>query len=282
MTPFEPWAKTRRDAPPQGIHLWNLWDMLRQTASDFLNLGGVILGMTDDVMLMGQVGFDRETVQRRLRVGLDHVKEQCKELSLAHSLFLVEELLKEERDYVEQELDLLFKSIRRELSDVLLIRVPSAQGKYYEKKDLFSEAASAKFPVALEEMQRAANCYALGQHTSCVFHAMRALEYGLRAMARSKDLGIAFKTEIEVENWKTILQQIEKRIREIEQSQAPSVLKANDLAFFSGGAAQFWHFKDAWRNHVSHTRAVYEEPQAKRVLDHAIEFFEHISTRLSE
>jgi hypothetical protein len=108
---------------------------------------------------------------------------------------------------------------------------------------------------------------------------MGILQYGLYALA--DELKVEFKTPIELENWKNIIEPIEKRIKAIEND-PKSKQKDDDLKFYSQAAVQFRYFKDAWRNHVCHLRQQYDIHQAQSVLQHVTDFMETISTRLRE
>ena len=108
---------------------------------------------------------------------------------------------------------------------------------------------------------------------------MRILEIGLRALAN--DLKVTFPSPIELENWQSIIEKIESEIRQVNQ-QPKGLQKSHDLQFYSEAAKEFRYFKDAWRNHVSHSREKYVETEAFRVLSHVKDFMQHLATRLKE
>jgi hypothetical protein len=59
--------------------------------------------------------------------------------------------------------------------------------------------------------------------------------------------------------------------------------KSEELAFLSGAAAQFRYFKEAWRNHVAHSRATYDDIEALRIMSHVHQFMDELAVRgLSE
>lgn len=105
-----------------------------------------------------------------------------------------------------------------------------------------------------------------------VFHAMRILEHGLCALA----VCVSPSISPELENWRYIIDQIEKEIR--KQEQLPkSVTKTKELQFLSQAASHFWYYKDAWRNHVSHSRASYDAEEATQIVGHVRDFMQHLS-----
>jgi hypothetical protein len=106
----------------------------------------------------------------------------------------------------------------------------------------------------------------MGQNTASVFHMMRVLEFGIEWLAKDVDVTVG------VDTWHTILDQIEKRIREMANTLPRGVEKNARLQFLSEAAKEFRYFKDGWRNYVSHARSVYDEHQARSVLEHVKSF----------
>ena len=78
------------------------------------------------------------------------------------------------------------------------------------------------------------------------------------------------------ENWGSLIDQIEKAIRAIEQERR-SLEKAERSRFYSDVGTQIRYFKNAWRNHVSHSRAMYDEREARRVFMHVRAFMEQLA-----
>jgi hypothetical protein len=95
----------------------------------------------------------------------------------------------------------------------------------------------------------------------------------------SKD---SFPTPIELENWNTIIEKIESTIRDREKQLPKGMQKSEEMQFYSEAAKEFRYFKDAWRNHVSHSREKYGDAEAYRVLIHVRDFMQHLATRLKE
>lgn len=122
----------------------------------------------------------------------------------------------------------------------------------------------------------AVDCYALQHNTASVFHCMRVLEHGMRALAF--DLGLTF----DLQQWHNIIEEIEGKIRE-QRKLLPRGEERNErLQFLSEAAKEFFYFKDGWRNHVSHNRGKYDEHQAASVLEHTRTFMNFLATRLAE
>jgi hypothetical protein len=150
---------------------------------------------------------------------------------------------------------------------------------------LFGERVNENFPSAVEDIKEAGNCYAHGNYTATVFHLMRVVEHGLRALARQ--LRVTFKSKtgasipMELQQWEVIIGKIESKIDDISK-RPKSKRKSEDLQFYSEAAKEFRYFKEAWRNHVSHSRVIYDKHDAAKVIEHVRDFMQHISTRVRE
>lgn len=130
-----------------------------------------------------------------------------------------------------------------------------------------------KFPSALNDVQEAGRCLALGRHTAAVFHAMRILEFGLAP------LGSQFSVSTDRATWHRIIEQIHDAI------EAKSLAMGGgwaDQSFYSDAATQMTFFKDAWRNHVMHARVTFNEETAPPVIEYVRRFMAHLATKLAE
>ncbi|MGD9657472.1 MAG: hypothetical protein AB7U61_07495 [Methylocystis sp.] len=161
----------------------------------------------------------------------------------------------------------LFNNVVTDLTRNLYFQIDAADKNYfYEDCMPFGETVHAAFPDASDDIRAAARCLALAEHNASVFHLMRALEHGLRAFAG--EIGLK---NFELENWKNILDQIEKSVRELEKL-PKSPQKTEKLRHYSAAAVQFRYFKDAWRNHSTHSRAWYDQHTARSIFDHVKQF----------
>jgi hypothetical protein len=137
-------------------------------------------------------------------------------------------------------------------------------------------AVLASFPSASHDIIAGVDCWALHHSTASVFHFMRVLEHGLRALAA--DVGKNF----DVQNWQNIIDQIESEVRNLGKTLPRGLAKSERLQFLSQAAKEFSYFKDGWRNYVSHNRASYDEHQAHSVMEHVKSFMTTLSSKLSE
>lgn len=181
-------------------------------------------------------------------------------------------LVKDDPPETEREFLMILHAIKSELQNINLLYVPQERAPYYDYS--IRDSVTDSFPIASQELVLSAKCFAVGLHTACVFHAMRAAEIGVRALA--KELGVSFPNKpIEFADWQQLLDQVDSKIKAISQ-QPQSVEKDNNQRFFSEAATQFRYFKDGWRARVAHARASYDETESRRVFDHVVDFFTSI------
>ena len=96
-------------------------------------------------------------------------------------------------------------TLRRELESVTFFALSKREKNYfYPAEPLFGSAFAEKFKAeAVFEADEAAKCLAVGRPIACVFHLMRAMEVGLRAIARC--LQIPDPVKPAERNWAFIL-----------------------------------------------------------------------------
>lgn len=57
----------------------------------------------------------------------------------------------------------------------LFLYIPPQMVNLYEAKELFGQPVEHAFPSAIDDIEDAGKCLALGQGTACVMHLMRVL-----------------------------------------------------------------------------------------------------------
>lgn len=166
--------------------------------------------------------------------------------------------------------------IHHDLDEFVFEAVPRARAGFYESRELFGDAVRDKFSTTVYDVRESGNCYALGRNTACVFHLMRVLEIGLSVLAKQFNIPSGHT------NWETIINQIEKAIRDMDKDpQRPSNWK-DEREFYNQCASHFRVVKDAWRNYTAHTRGKYEPGEAFDILVSVRSFMQKLSTRLQE
>ena len=169
----------------------------------------------------------------------------------------------------------IYSTLKAELRTTLFKVIPKERAKYNDAKWLKSPDLQTKFPLAFRELEHGGICYSLGQPTACVFHAMRALECGLAALAKPFTISSA------LDNWQTIIEQIEKAVRALGM-QSKSQQKSEDEKFYGAATSHLYFVKNAWRNHVSHRLENYSDDDALKILLRTQEFVGSLCERLQE
>jgi hypothetical protein len=281
------------DLRPHSRRLWSLWELM-----DNFRFGEIRLFLQEIDILIGVSGqnlrADRSLIDEdREKQILDKFRRDVRRLVTdTHKLF---EYLRcihitaaaaklarwaERKDIEWHELNtrarLLKDAIVNELREYLYYQYPKEKGKKLVMWELEWRAVVRAFPGVKNDVLSAVDCYALQQGTACVFHCMRVLERGFGALA--DEVGLVF----DIQQWKTIIDQIEKKIRELRGTLPRSVAKDETMQRLSEAAKEFYYFKDGWRNYVSHGRATYDEHQAAIILEHTRVFMTVLSSQIGD
>lgn len=191
-----------------------------------------------------------------------------------------------EPDRLADRIDFLVKALERELIEQWFHRVSADKKPYYGAD--FGEAVKSSFASSRHDIVEANTCFALGRYHATVYHCMMALEPGLRALAKR----LGEKPSPKKGTWGDIFRDIRAAInrRRAALAQPPkgtpqitpsAASRERQLLDAAGEAAlEFRFFENAWRNHVAHARADYDEGDAKKVLDHTKAFMEMLATKL--
>jgi hypothetical protein len=264
--------------------LVSLEDMLKVYAHEYIAVGRKIQGIALILNLAepGETGKSPWPIQdaekTKLKGGLQELSTLCGQLDLPVAKQLVDRAL---NDFPasKREFEVIAEAVTAELKTKLFLFVPSDRARYYEDNVNLSQKLRTAFPAASGEIRHGGNCYAVGEYTACVFHAMRAAELGLRAVA--KHIGVTLHTPLESADWHTLIEQIDKHIKTL-MGQTKTQARDDEIKFFSDANSQFVNFKEAFRKHVAHARDSYEEIPSISILHRTREFLEALSNKVSE
>lgn len=279
--------------------LWSLLDVIKQSIWRFVNAG---MGMHNFQLVLDSLesreakslaevfaglesGKLNEKTQTNLALFLNDLKKLAVEFELPTSSVLLHMAVKD-LPRTSREMNILLLAVRTEVHGKLFVFIPSERSDYFEMDGVLSDKAKEAFPNAYSELREGANCYAAERYTACVFHAMRAAEIGLRALAA--DVGVTFPDKpLELAEWQNLIEKSENKIKEIvncsvRDDPQQAQRRDEDRKFYSEVAAQFRYFKDGWRIRASHARETYIGSQALNVLNHVRQFFEDLAVRLRE
>jgi hypothetical protein len=259
--------------------------MLSKFARQFVYLGEeieqarAVFEMAEALSDPGDPGRQLDNGEKEHLAGvLSKILEVCVDLNLEVSKDVftkaVDDLPTTAREY-----RILTDVLYADMANKLFIFVPPHRRKYFQPRHFVAENTKATFPKARAELADGGRCHAVGQHTAAVFHSMRAVELGLRAVAAELDVQSSFS--IELADQESVIRGIETKIKALKDT-AKGDQKDEEQKFYAEASIQFREFKDAWRNRVSHTRASYSEAQAADVLDHVAKFLSVLATRLKE
>lgn len=179
------------------------------------------------------------------------------------------------RDYafIQSEATHVADAICDELKKRTFVTVNATRAAYVESLDWMGEEVSAAFLEAQADIYDAGNCLGVECGTAAVFHMMRVVEWGLRYLCshlglrkmrtrRGKTIPITYV------DWETMLNGLNPRVdAKIEKMKRGSQKQAAQ-EFYYPVLQDIRAIRDAWRNHLMHTRAVYTTEDAEAIAGH--------------
>jgi hypothetical protein len=164
--------------------------------------------------------------------------------------------------------------------------------KYLDQPNLFGIEVNDAFPSAVQDIREAGNCFAADCNTAAVFHLMRAVEWGLRALCvamgfrrlrtRNKKTGKVKYVPLGWTDWETTLNQLKERVTQLVGKTKRGAKKQVYQEFYYPALQDIEAIKDAWRNHVMHTRREYGPKDADAVFSHVRRLMVKLAERVSE
>jgi hypothetical protein len=190
------------------------------------------------------------------------------------------------------ELDHAKEAILSDLEKRKFLAITPARRDFCDNPNLLGVQVVASFPSALPDIAEAGNCLAADNNTAAVFHLMRAVEWALRALcvdlgfrrvkSKIKKSGRILYTPIEYSEWERILDELQDRVdRKIRLLKRGS-RKQEIQQFYYPALQDIRGIRDAWRNHVMHTRDQYTAADADAILSHVQRLMNTLAARISE
>jgi len=193
----------------------------------------------------------------------------------------------------QNEIRNILEALERDLIPHLFAVIPENRLDYATKKKLlFSDKVLTAFPDAKKDIEDATDCIIMDFSTATVFHLMRVVECGLRALC--DDLGFEeVKTHrksgqpryipIEYAQWEPILNGLPEKIEDrLKSMGGPSQAKQEAQEFYNSSWQEIDALRGAWRNHVMHARTDYGPKDVDQVLDHVQRLMSKLATRLTQ
>ena len=164
--------------------------MLRFYSDDFITIIDSLSEIDEGIKRFGS--WDDEAAESFGRI-LEKIKGACEAIHLTVSCVLLRRTIKTLQNnmlpnaYMRQQIlkDLyeLRSRIKDELSERYFLFVFPERVQYLENKQPFGETVVEHFSAAAFDIEEASKCLALQRPTACVFHLMRVMEEGLKALA---------------------------------------------------------------------------------------------------
>jgi len=168
-------------------------------------------------------------------------------------------------------------SFTSELMRINFLFTPEEKLKYFEQESLFGDAVFEKFPSARIDIKAIGNCLAADLYDAAIFHLMRTVEHGLRAIAVEYGVKkVKSGKAITEATWGDIIQAIQDRLNKLKTKRRQTKRQKDDADFYRYCLIECKLFKDHWRDDVMHTKANYNEQDALRLLGHVRDFINRL------
>jgi hypothetical protein len=180
---------------------------------------------------------------------------------------------------VARSVESIIQRLSDELSMAKVLVIEAEKQKYYDPRDpAFGCDVTNKFISVLFELDEAGKCLALGRPTACVFHLMRIMEIGVRAIARC--LQIPDPVKPAERNWGHILDEIWNGIAAKWPTTTDRM--GGDGALFEELHASLDAVKNPWRNATMHVERKYTDDEAEHVFAAVRGFMMKLASRCDE
>jgi hypothetical protein len=164
---------------------------------------------------------------------------------------------------------------------VFLRLEPGVIGSAIDNEQLFGVGVYDAFESARADIKEGGNCLVVGFHTAAVFHFMRAVEHGLRALVTA--LGVPVRSvPFSYEEWNTLIERADTTWKIPVEAWGHSAERTNARQFFKRIIADLNAFKDDVRNIVMHTRDSYDAAGALSVENRVGAWFKLLAAKVSD
>jgi hypothetical protein len=210
------------------------------------------------------------------------IENDCRAIALLQSAKCTKRLLDEltgkglSVEEMKSKLSGLQSLIHSEMEEELFLHVRSDFVEHYKKPEAFNTEQvkpSEAFPSITKDVEQAGNCLVSELGTACVFHLMRIMESGLKALATP--LGIPYAP-----SWESYLKQINGELARNWKDKTP--VWKNEEVFFKEAAGHLSAVRVAWRNPTMHIVRHYDVAEAEEILISVRAFMRHLATKLKE
>jgi HEPN domain-containing protein len=138
---------------------------------------------------------------------------------------------------------------------------------------LFGKEVNDRLSAAIDDIEEAGKCLALGRATACVLHTMRILEVGLKALANALNIPYA-------PSWESYLKQISDQIAAKHKNK--TVKWRREEKFYRDLSGDLLLVKQAWRNPTMHIDRKYGIDEAEQIFNAAKIFMQRLANHFNE
>lgn len=244
----------------------------------------ILEGTQAGITIMGFGTRPPSPPQMQMAVSLvANLKQFCAETELMESLqqvSLAEFHLVQNADQLT--LQTLHSEVRR-IQETLLVElrkrkflfISTDRTDLFENENSFGASIIRRFPLAKDDIVAAGNCLCAECYTASVFHLMRVFEWALRRFC--DELGFKRMRDFDKKSgkfkysptsfavWDKILGQLAKKVEKRVAGLRPSSKRQKLQEYYNSVLEDIKFAKDAWRNHVMHTRRTYEREEAHEI-----------------
>lgn len=173
----------------------------------------------------------------------------------------------------------LSKTLRRELETRKVFCLDPGRAQFYSPTEpLWGRDVADKFPSIAYEIDQIGKCYACDLTTASAFHSIRAMEAGIRAMARC--LGIPDPTSGRERNWGQLNEAFRAKIEALWPRATGRI--AGDARLFDRLYGSISGMQNPYRNETMHLSAKYTAPEALHIFELAKGLMTQIASRMDE
>jgi hypothetical protein len=223
-------------------------------------------------------------IRAAFKPGIQRIHEEVRKLQLRSSYETVRLMLDglDQADYTVRgfadDASELHGRLVSELKYTTCFALWGKTEELYRAERLFGNEVAERFPSAAVDIEESGKCLALNRATACVFHLMRVMEVGLRALATSlSDPRIDPKTN---PTWHNILKKGDDELQKPIAQRAPEWVA--DEKFFSEAQATLRAVQFAWRNPTMHVAINYDVEKAGDVMQSVKGFMRHLASKLHD
>jgi len=257
--------------------LINWWEMLEFNAETFFYLSARLHGLSIALTVSpdsSQVAAAWDSLGQEL----EGVRTSCEELGLTLSVMQANRAIASweanRRADCGAEIIALKNRISDEFSQRKFFCVEKDRTDFLSRVGDWTELERTR-PSVVIEIARAARCFEYGENTSAVFHLMRVVDSGLRAVAAS--LGIGYSAN----NWSGIGDDIRKKMEQKYQAKTEEWRKSEP--FYAEILTDLQAISKGHRNPVLHEiERSYDEKETRYLITVIFAFTIHIGKKLPE